>query len=153
MTLLQSCLLKLGMFAMTMGVVLWIGWQVPQALPRPALPQQAPVEQSERLDARLALGGVPQGVSDPANGLPGVLNEPQRIDLNRASLEDIEQLPGVGPVLARRVVAYRTSMGPFHKVEDLRGVKGIGQKKLERLRRLVTVVPLAEPDKGEKASI
>jgi len=153
MSLLQSFLLKLGMFVMTMGVVWWIGWQVPQAMPQPALQQQAPVAQSDRLDARSAVGGVPEGVSDPANELPGVLNEPQLIDLNHASLEDIEQLPGVGPVLARRVVAYRTAMGPFHKVEDLRGVKGIGQKKLERLRRLVTVAPLAARDKREKASI
>lgn len=153
MNLLQSLLLKLGMFAVTMGVVLWIGWQMPRAMSRPALPQQAPAAQSERLELPSPVGNVSQEAPVTVAGLQGVSRAPQLMDLNRASVEEIEQLPGVGPVLARRVVAYRTSLGRFRKVEDLRGVKGIGQKKLERLRQLVTVAPPVAFDKGEKASI
>lgn len=152
MSLLQSLLLKLGMFALTMGVVSWILWQAPQTMQRPASSQQAALAPSDRL-------AVPP-VSAASQPVPAPAQEPQAdsavsrlIDLNRASVADFEQLPGVGPVLARRVVAYRESRGGFHAVEELRGVKGIGQKKLERLRRLVTVAPPSAPDKEEKAAI
>lgn len=153
MSLLQSFLLKLGMLAMTMGAVFWIVSQAPQTMPRPALPQQAPLAHSDLLATQSPVVDVPHSVSDTPSQSPGVAKGPQFIDLNRASVEDFEQLPGVGPVLARRVVAYRESRGRFDAVEELRGVKGIGQKKLERLRRLVTVAPPAAPEKGEKASI
>jgi competence ComEA-like helix-hairpin-helix protein len=60
------------------------------------------------------------------------------IDLNTASVEELRTLPGVGPVLAARIVAEREKK-PFAKVEDLRRVSGIGPKKLEAIRPLVTV--------------
>lgn len=57
-----------------------------------------------------------------------------RVDLNRAGVSELEALPGIGPVLARRIVAHRTRHGPFHRLEDLLAVEGIGPKLLERLR-------------------
>jgi competence protein ComEA len=59
------------------------------------------------------------------------------VDPNRATLEDLQTLPGIGPVLARRVVERRTLHGPFHRLEDLLEVKGIGKKRLDRLRPFV----------------
>lgn len=59
------------------------------------------------------------------------------IDLNRATAGDLERLPRVGPALARRIVEHRDQHGPFRRVEDLKRVKGIGEKTLERLRPLV----------------
>jgi competence protein ComEA len=56
------------------------------------------------------------------------------IDLNRAGVDELEGLPGVGPVLAERIVAYRTDHGPFQAIEDLLSVSGIGERKLESLR-------------------
>jgi competence protein ComEA len=61
------------------------------------------------------------------------------LDLNQASAEDLETLPGIGAVLAQRVIAFRTSAGGFRAVEDLREVKGIGSKKFDRIKSLVTV--------------
>lgn len=61
------------------------------------------------------------------------------LDVNRATLEDFERLPGIGPGLAKLLLAHRAQHGPFLRVEDLRAVKGIGQKRFERLAPLVTV--------------
>jgi len=58
---------------------------------------------------------------------------PAPVSLNRASLEELEGLPGVGPVLARRILEGR----PYARVEDLLRVKGIGPATLERLRPYV----------------
>jgi competence protein ComEA len=70
-----------------------------------------------------------------------VLQGQHLLDLNQASAGELEVLPGIGAVLAQRVVALRASTGGFRTVEDLREVKGIGAKKLNRIRPLVTVSP------------
>ncbi|MCS7206601.1 MAG: helix-hairpin-helix domain-containing protein [Dehalococcoidia bacterium] len=61
------------------------------------------------------------------------------LDLNTADASALEALPGIGPVLAQRIVEYRMRYGPFAQVEDLLKVQGIGPKILERIRPLVTV--------------
>jgi competence protein ComEA len=59
------------------------------------------------------------------------------LDLNTARIDDFMSLPGIGEKLAQRIVEYRKSHGGFRSVEDLRKVKGIGKKRMERLRPLV----------------
>jgi competence protein ComEA len=61
------------------------------------------------------------------------------IDLNTASETDLDALPGVGPTTARAIVAYREAHGPFHQVDDLTDVQGIGPARLDALRELVKV--------------
>ncbi len=61
------------------------------------------------------------------------------LDINRASTEELEALPGIGPVLAARIIAYREEHGPFRSVEDLLRVPGIGPATLKRIRELITV--------------
>lgn len=63
------------------------------------------------------------------------------IDLNTATLEQFERLPGVGPVTAQRILDFRKSSGPFLKVEDLLAVKGISTKRLEKIRPYIVVKP------------
>lgn len=63
----------------------------------------------------------------------------QPLDLNHATATDLTRLPGVGPVLAERIVAARGARGAFESVDDLRRVRGLGGVKLDRLRALVTV--------------
>ena len=61
------------------------------------------------------------------------------LDLNGASEADLQALPGIGPQIARRIVAHRSEHGPFRSLEDLMAVRGIGPKTVERLRPLATV--------------
>lgn len=56
------------------------------------------------------------------------------IDLNHSTAAELEELPGVGPVLAARIVDYRESNGPFAEIEDLLDVGGIGEAKLAAMR-------------------
>ena len=64
---------------------------------------------------------------------------PPQVNVNSATLQELERLPGVGPATARAILEYRTSRGSFSSVEDLLSVKGIGPKKLEGMRRAVTL--------------
>ncbi|MBW6436564.1 ComEA family DNA-binding protein [Actinoplanes hulinensis] len=78
-------------------------------------------------------GAVPAaGPSAPAG--PGSL-----VNLNAATLADLDGLPGVGPVLAQRILDARETQGGFRAVSDLRKVDGIGQARFEQLKDLVTV--------------
>jgi competence protein ComEA len=62
-----------------------------------------------------------------------------RVDLNRASVQELESLPQVGSALAQRIVDFRAKHGPFKSVDDLLKVQGIGEKVLAKLRDRVTV--------------
>lgn len=59
---------------------------------------------------------------------------PPGVSLNRADVDQLEEIPGVGPVLAQRIAEYRRANGPFLEVEDLLGVSGIGEGKLAEIR-------------------
>jgi competence protein ComEA len=61
------------------------------------------------------------------------------IDINQATAEDFQKLPGIGPGLAGRIVAYRKKHGPFRRVEDLLVVRGIGHKKWKAIRPYLKV--------------
>lgn len=75
-------------------------------------------------------GGSPQGSSSIGG----------KVNINAATVAELDaQLPGVGPVLAQRIVDYRTAHGPFRDVRDLLKVEGIGQKKFDSLKDYVTV--------------
>jgi competence protein ComEA len=61
------------------------------------------------------------------------------LDVNLATVEDLDILPGIGPLTARAIITYREANGPFHSPEDLMGVEGMGVKKLEAIRRYITL--------------
>ncbi len=67
------------------------------------------------------------------------LSEP--LDLNSATLDELIDLPGIGPVLARRIIEYRERYGGFRTLEELLKIRGIGPKRLEQLKGRVRLGP------------
>ncbi|MGV9298099.1 helix-hairpin-helix domain-containing protein [Amycolatopsis sp. NPDC003676] len=79
--------------------------------------------------------GVPAAQAAPAGSAAAA----SKIDLNSATAEQLDSLPGVGEVTARRITDWRTQHGGFSSVEQLRDVDGIGESKFQKLREQVTV--------------
>lgn len=81
-------------------------------------------------------------VEDPVpagDGADSAARPDGRLDLNRATASELEELPGIGPVLAQRIVDHREDHGPFSQVGDLREVPGIGERTFQTLAELVAV--------------
>jgi competence ComEA-like helix-hairpin-helix protein len=74
------------------------------------------------------------------------------IDLNAATIKELEELPGVGQVTAQRILDMRQKSGRFRRVEDLLAIRGISQKKLDALRPYVVVSPLPAAPPAQKNS-
>ncbi|MBH0193391.1 MAG: helix-hairpin-helix domain-containing protein [Nitrospira sp.] len=158
--MIRSLGLKLALLAITMGVVFWIRWQ----------PAELQRNDSESTSARS--GTVNASIVDPQPrgalaiqtavgpnaATPEASNHiaaaghagPRLVDLNSATRDELESLPGIGAVLAQRVIAYRQSVGRFLAVEDLREVKGIGSKTFDRIKPWVTVAKGEQKSKVEK---
>ncbi len=79
---------------------------------------------------------VPVGDSGTGSG-SGAITGP--VNLNTATVDELDTLPGVGPATAAAIIAHREQNGPFASVDDLGNVRGIGPAKLEAIRGLVTV--------------
>lgn len=67
------------------------------------------------------------------------------VDINTAGIEELIALPGIGPATAARIIEERQTRGPYRRIDDLMRVKGIGPKKLARLRPHVRVAPRTLP--------
>lgn len=63
----------------------------------------------------------------------------EKVNINTASLAELEQLEGIGPVLAARIIEYREAHGGFKSIEELKNVKGIGPKIFTKLKDKITV--------------
>jgi competence protein ComEA len=97
----------------------------------------APVADGERVYVPHLGETLPlAAVGAPATG---AITPAGPVNLNNASPEELDQLPGVGPATAAAIIAHRDQHGPFGSVDDLADVRGIGPAKLEALRGLVTV--------------
>ena len=63
------------------------------------------------------------------------------LDINSATVEQLTQVPGIGPTTAQAIVSFREKSSPFKRVEDLLAIHGISRQKLDQMRPYVTVVP------------
>ena len=78
----------------------------------------------------------PAAPGEPAGESPS--GQGARVDLNTATLAELDALPGIGPVTARRILDWRSAHGRFASVDQLREVDGIGEARFAQLRDLVT---------------
>ncbi|HMK92060.1 MAG TPA: helix-hairpin-helix domain-containing protein [Thermoleophilia bacterium] len=101
--------------------------------------QQVVVPEKGAAGAAAAAPAAPAGpgASDSASGAAAVPGAP--VNLNTATLEQLDALPGVGPSTAQKIIDYRTANGGFKSVDDLNNVSGIGDVRFEALKDLVTV--------------
>lgn len=81
------------------------------------------------------------------------------VNINTATSEELQQVPGIGPATAQKILQMRKSYGPFKSVDDLLAIRGLGQKRLDKMRKYLTVrkanspktdAPLAMPAASEK---
>ena len=160
MGMFRSLFVKLAMLAASIGLVCWIGWLAPADFPIPAMSDgEVSAGAAHRFVTEEPTGSrFDRVTARPVSAKTGTAQRAKArardesasndlLDLNRADATDFESLPGIGPVLAQRVIDYRTTVGRFQRIDDLRAVKGIGPKIFERIKPLVTVA--AEDGKGK----
>ena len=98
---------------------------------------------SVNLAARVGDGEVvripARSTSVPTQPAAGTATAAARVNINTASMADLERLPGIGPVLSERIVAYREANGPFTSLDQIAEVDGISTGLLEQLRPMITL--------------
>ena len=106
---------------------------VAEVLPEPEAAELAEVL-PEKQARKLALTDILKADDAPKKDTPVSI---PRMNINTANMRQLEMLPGVGPSIAERIIAYRSQVKPFDSVEELMEIKGIGEKKFAKMQPYV----------------
>ncbi|MFH0872226.1 MAG: helix-hairpin-helix domain-containing protein [bacterium] len=100
-----------------------------------------PANTSRQLDWKPGVASHKARSLSEAIGIPYVKKSPPSIplDINKATQQELTHLPGIGPVLAERIVRYRGKRGGFTEISEIQEVSGIGEKRYERLKPWIQV--------------
>lgn len=128
-----------GIAVLTLATLFLLGLVV-----RHVQQQQTPPLAVDSLVAQPVADTTSPNAPEPAASSPSPSPE-NPINVNTASREALEALPGIGPALSKRIDTYRSTQRPFQRVGELRRVRGIGTKTLSTLRPMVRVAPPENP--------
>jgi competence protein ComEA len=114
-----------------------------------ALNLAAVLEDGQQLDIPYSDGQAPEATTNsfelpetsgevPADDSSDASDE-ELVNINTASVEELDTLPGIGPTTAQKIIEYRDANGPFSVIEDIQNVSGIGPATFENIRDLITV--------------
>lgn len=104
----------------------------------------AKLEDGQKLEIPATGGGVPGAVSTAAGPFTvlstpgGTPDNANLVNINTATVDELDTLPGIGPTTAQKIIDYRTQHGPFSQIEQIMDVSGIGPATFDRLKDLIT---------------
>jgi len=107
-----------------------------------ALNLAARLEDGQRLDIPYVAGFIPDessGFVVITEGTPSPLLGEELVNINTASIAELDKLPGIGPTIAQRILDYRNENGPFASINDIINVPGIGSATFGEIENLITV--------------
>lgn len=74
------------------------------------------------------------------------------VNINTATSEELQQVPGIGPATAQKILKMRKSYGPFKSVDDLLAIRGLGEKRLDKMRKYLNVGKANPPKAGASSA-
>jgi len=108
----------------------------------------------ERLKLRVRLSLFFLAICFAFAAVAGAAKKPplKPININTANSEELQQVPGIGPATAEKILQMRKSYGAFKSVDDLLSIKGLGKKRLEKMRKYLTVSKIRASKQPAKSS-
>mgnify|MGYP006370312001 CR=1 FL=1 len=121
-------------------VVKYSGWKDPGNFDysESDLVKKLSKEQEQRIDELKQFADSIRELKEKSTQTPVNLRPDKKININSAYSSDLQLLPGIGEVMAERIIEYREKTGGFKDIRDIKKVKGIGEKKFESIKQYIT---------------